>query len=205
MNRLPPETLELIRRAQAGDRGAMEQLLARYQPRILALVRARLGRELRARVQSQDILTEVMVAIWQNLDSFNVEREGAFINWVSRLVENRICDEARYHGAQRRTAQEIPLGPGGTETAGWEMALPSPDATPTQELLRRQQWERIEQCLDTLSADHREVILQRNLGGLSFREIGEQMGRSEDAARMLHKRAWPALSDCLARQRLHDA
>ncbi len=183
----------------------MEQLLSQYGPRILALVRVRLGRELRARVQSQDILTEVMVAIWQNLGSFNAEREGAFIDWIRRLVENRVCDAARYHGAQRRTAQEVPLGPGGTDPAGREIPLTAPDPTPTQELLRRQRWELIEQCLDTLSADYREVILQRDLGGLSFREIGVQMGRSEDATRMLHRRAWSALSDCLAGKRLHDA
>ncbi len=193
-----PVTVELIRRAQGGDQEALNQLLARYQPRILAIVRVRLGSALRAKVESQDLLTEVMAAIWQHLSRFDVEREGAFIGWVSRLVENRIRDQARYWNAKKRHGREVPLGQEGADREGPE--IPAPDPTSTQELLRQQRWELMEQALDRLPTKYREVLLQRELEDLTFREIGDRMDLSEDAVRMLHKRAWKALIDVVKEQ-----
>jgi RNA polymerase sigma-70 factor (ECF subfamily) len=52
----------------------------------------------------------------------------------------------------------------------------------------------LEAALETLSADHREVILLRKFEELSFAEIGRRLGKSEDACRMLLARAMTALT-----------
>ena len=53
---------------------------------------------------------------------------------------------------------------------------------------------RLESALEALSDEQREVILLRRYEELSFPEIGEQMGRSADASRMLFARAMAALT-----------
>lgn len=191
MDALP--TPELIRRAQAGDMQAMHQLLARHQAQILVFIRLSLGRTLRAKEGSGDILAEVMLAIWQNIQQFKDEGEGAFIRWVRRIMENEIRDKADYWQAKKRRGEEIMLGAGGSNSGSPELQLRTLDPTPTEELLRRQHWEHIEQALEMLSEDDREVIIQRDLEGLSFSKIGETMDCTEDTARMRRQRAWKKL------------
>jgi RNA polymerase sigma-70 factor, ECF subfamily len=53
---------------------------------------------------------------------------------------------------------------------------------------------RLEDALDGLSPDHRDVILMRKFEELSFGEIARRTGRSEDACRMLLARAMTALT-----------
>jgi RNA polymerase sigma-70 factor (ECF subfamily) len=57
--------------------------------------------------------------------------------------------------------------------------------------------ERLEQAMESLSEAHREVIVLRKLQELGFREIGERLGKSEDACRMLYGRAMAALTVAL--------
>ena len=56
----------------------------------------------------------------------------------------------------------------------------------------------LEAALDSLSDAHREIILLRKFEELSFREIAQRLGKSEDACRMLLARAMTALTLKLA-------
>ena len=64
----------------------------------------------------------------------------------------------------------------------------------TSRLFLKEELNRLEQALQTLDEQHREVILLRKLEELSFAEIGERMGKSADACRMLLSRAMAALT-----------
>ena len=57
--------------------------------------------------------------------------------------------------------------------------------------------DRVEAALETLEEHHREVIVLRKLEELTFAEIGERLGKSEDACRMLFARALTALTSRL--------
>lgn len=58
----------LIGQIQQGDRAALEELCRRYQQRVLAAVRVRLGAELRRKIESWDLVQEVMIeAVWPRL------------------------------------------------------------------------------------------------------------------------------------------
>jgi DNA-directed RNA polymerase specialized sigma24 family protein len=67
-----PETLTtqiLIERAQGGDRAALNELCARYQDRVLAAVRLRMGAKLRRKVGSSDIVQNVLMGAFCDLKS----------------------------------------------------------------------------------------------------------------------------------------
>lgn len=74
-------------------------------------------------------------------------------------------------------------------------APPAPGAEHDREelALGRLDSEMIWGCVDTLSAEHREVLLFRVVAGLSAREVGELIGRTEEAVRSLQLRALLAL------------
>jgi RNA polymerase sigma factor (sigma-70 family) len=60
---------------------------------------------------------------------------------------------------------------------------------------RRDRLELLEQALERLSDDHREVVLAMKIEGLSAREVGERMERSENAVHLLLSRALKRLAE----------
>ena len=80
-------TRVLLEQHRAGDAAALNELYGRYTTRVLAVVRARLGAELRQRVQSLDIVQEAMLDSLKNLEKFDYASEGAFLKWLTAIVE----------------------------------------------------------------------------------------------------------------------
>ena len=58
----------------------------------------------------------------------------------------------------------------------------------------KQDTERLERAIEALDEGHREVVLLRSFEELSFPEIGQRLGKSPDASRMLFARAMAALT-----------
>ena len=96
MSQEPETTQILIQQVQQGNQKALEELCNRYYTRVLAAVRIRLGRKLRSKVESWDIVQDVMVDALRTIGSFEFRTEGAFLKYLNQVVRNRIRDEADY-------------------------------------------------------------------------------------------------------------
>lgn len=183
----------LLRQFQEGDEDALNELLKRYGMRILMSVRSRLGPGLRTKVQSMDIVQEVLAEAISGLQDFEPQSEGALAHWFSTLAANRIRDKADYFKAEKRSVlKEIPLesmGPTDSDGEPSGAEIQGPDKSPSGELILSEEVKRVEGILDSLAEDDQEVIRLRDFDGLEFSEIGEKMSRSPDAARMLYHRA----------------
>lgn len=171
------ETERLVRLARRGDQGALAGLVDRYHGRIERVVRRRLGPRLRTQVESGDVVQDTFVHVIRDLGSFAPRGERAFFRWLCGVVENRLREIAR--SMQRRPieveASRAPTVRGGSDFARRQAR----DAE--QELLSR--------AMEKLTDAQRKVVELRHYGRLSMREIGERLGRSEDAVGMLHQRA----------------
>lgn len=183
------DTVELIDQAKAGSPEALNALFSRYASRALSIVRLRLGTKLRSRLESQDIVQESFLRAYRDFDNFEYRQEGAFIHWLSRLIENTIRDQRDYQFAAKRHPRHFVAETRNSQEGEIDSDFPGLDLTPSQELCRREDIRRLEAALDELSEEHREVILQRDCEGLSFIEIAQNLGRSPDAGRMLYARA----------------
>ena len=180
-------TNELLRRAQAGSPEAVNALYERCAGRVLAYVRLRLGRELRARLESRDILQATLVKSFERLPQLQGEDTRSLMGWLARIADNEIRDRADYYQRQRReAARELPLEDDAPVAALTRSAL--------SRVILDQQAEQLEAALESLSAAHREVILLRKFEELSFPEIARRLGKREDACRMLLARAMTALT-----------
>ncbi|HEY1378340.1 MAG TPA: sigma-70 family RNA polymerase sigma factor, partial [Gemmataceae bacterium] len=105
----------------------------------------------------------------------------------------------RYRGTDKRqVGREVPLaGPGDSSAAG----CPEPAAdgeSPSAAAVRREGELALTEALAKLSADHREVIVLRNLQRLPFDEVARRMDRSRPAAQMLWMRAIQKLQEAMA-------
>src|SRR5262245_59971238 len=109
MSRGETPTIELVRRAQAGERAAGEELFVRYRERVLVIARVRLGAKLRGTLESNDILQEALLEAVRGLERFQMDDESSLIRWLARLVEHRITARASYQTAAKRAGPVVSL------------------------------------------------------------------------------------------------
>ncbi len=182
------ETAVLLREARAGSAEAVERLYERTAPRLLAFIRLRLGRTLRARLESRDILQATLLRSFERLGQLEADEPAALMAWLMRIAENEIRDRADYFQRQRRDAAcEVPLDDALEAAAAAVRSV-------TSRLVLDEEAARLERAVGELSDAHREIILLRKFEELSFKEIAARQGRSEDACRMLLARAMAALT-----------
>lgn len=188
---LPPDdlgsTLQLVRRAQAGDRGALQPLFDRYYEPVRRIVRLRLGSALRSRLDSGDIVQETFLSALSGFDRFEVRNEASLLQWLALLAENRIRDAADFHSAGKRDlARDVRLSiPGRSGSIGLD-----PTATglsPAMGAARDEQVHALEDALADLPEADRELVVLRDYVGMSWEDVAERTGRrSAAAARMAH-------------------
>ena len=188
----PDPTTSVLARAKAGSTGALDALYARCAPRLLALIRLRMGRSLRAKLESRDILQATLLKSFQQIRELRGADSASLMAWLARIAENEIRDQADFHGRRRRdAAREAALDDEAVQVAA-QMRSPLSGAILTE------QAERLEAAIETLAPDHREIILLRKFEERPFADIAQRLGRSEDACRMLLARAMAALTIKLA-------
>lgn len=193
-----PQTRILLRRWHEGDAAALDVLLRENLPWIRVYVEQRLGPLLKRRGDTSDYVQEAMCDVLRYGPRFLLPDREQFRALVARIVLNVLHDEHDYHAAmQRDPRRERSAGLIDFEAAA---SATSPSAaaarTETQDLVRL--------AIDLLAPEDRKVLLAREWDGLSFGEVGAQLGMSEDAARMRFQRALPRLAQCVERLRRGD-
>jgi len=178
---------ELLDQARSGSPEALNHLYERCAGRLLAFIRLRLGRDLRSRLESRDILQATLLKSLSHVSELKAAETRSVMAWLARIAEHEIQDCADFHHRQRRdAAREMPIED--------DAPLPALTRSALSRVILGEQAEQLEAALDVLSPDHREVILLRKFEELSFAEIGQRLGKSEDACRMLLARAMTALT-----------
>ncbi|MEM7201734.1 MAG: sigma-70 family RNA polymerase sigma factor [Planctomycetota bacterium] len=174
------ETRELLRAAQAGDTGALDRLLERYQERLLARIASLMGDQARRVAGADDICQGVMMRIARDLDRFEPRDDRAFLRWATQLIRNEIAGQVRRHRekAVELTATELLHGAG---------------RSPSSEAAARERAMDLIEALETLPPDQQEVIEMRYFESLSYAEIATRMDRSVNAVELLHRRGVASL------------
>jgi RNA polymerase sigma-70 factor (ECF subfamily) len=182
------ETTRLLERARAGSAEALDALYGRCAKRLLAVIRLRLGPDLRAHLESRDILQAALLKSFRSIGDLAGSNVSSLMAWLARIAENEIRDQADYHHRQRRDARAaVPLEEVGDVVAGNVRSLSS-------RIILDQESARLEAALESLPEHYREVILLRKFEERSWREVAERLGKTEDACRMLLARAMTALT-----------
>jgi RNA polymerase sigma-70 factor (ECF subfamily) len=189
------ETTTLLARAREGSAEALDEVYGRVAGRLLALIRLRLGPELRARVESRDVLQATLLRSFERIDQFEGARGPSLMAWLARIAENEIRDLVDRHRRQRRDARrDVPLSGAGRALADNVRSLSS-------RIVVKEEEARLEAALAELADHHRRVIVLRKLEELGWAEIARRLDRSEDACRMLLARAMAALTIALEADR----
>ena len=172
-----PSSLTLLSRAQAGDRVALETLVARYRPRLQRWASGRLPPWARDMNETQDLVQEALFQTFQKIEKFEARGDGALYGYLRQAILNRIRDELRR--AKRQPATRVVDS--GIEDRG---------RSPLEAAIGNEAVERYEKALASLRHDDREAIVARIELGYTHEELAVLLGKpTANAARMAVERA----------------
>jgi RNA polymerase sigma-70 factor (ECF subfamily) len=177
---IPSDELDLVHAAQTGDISAFEQLVARYDRKLLRIAQHVTHNS----EDAQDAVQEAFLKAFQHLGSFR--EDSQFSTWLIRITLNQALMKLR----KQRTTKEVSLGeqlqPEGEilprEIADW---APNPEELYQASELR----DILTKTLAELQASLRTVFVLRDIEGLSIVETAEVMGLSQSAVKA---RLWRA-------------
>ena len=190
------KTRHLVAMAQDGDESALNQLCKVYGTRVLWIVRLRMGKELRSKLDSMDLVQDAFVSALKDLGKFTYKNEGDFLRWLSRIAENRLRGHLhRLHANKRDIRKEVRVNNRRRITEdSFVAALEAVDTTtPSAIMSKKEEFDKLARAIEALSPQYREVIVLTKIEGLSYKEIGDRLGKSSEAVRKLVSRALEAL------------
>ena len=163
--------LDLVRRCQAGDTDAFDQLVTRYRTRVFAMIYNMVHNE----QDAWDLAQDAFVKAWKSIGRF--KGKSSFYTWIYRIVMNVTIDWLRKREVKASDAEfddAIQL----KEVDPASKTVPKADPLPHQRLERHEIRERIDKAIAQLSPEHRAVILMKEIEGMQYHEIAEALGCS---------------------------
>jgi len=191
------KTQHLVALAKKGDETALNQLYSLYGERVRRIIRLRLDKKLRPKLDSIDIVQDALILALEGLENFTYKNEGDFLRWLSTIAENKLHDIVdKFHTDKRDVHKEIPFKIEGRSTMDGSVGAAEPMriTTPSVIACRKEALDKLEQALDKLSPEYKQVIVLKKIEGLSHAEIAEKLGKNSGAVRMLLARAMAALA-----------
>ena len=191
------KTQHLVALAKEGDQPAIDQLCRIYGERVRRIIRFRLDTKLRSKLDSVDLVQDVLILALGGLKDFTYSNEGDFLRWLSRIAGNKLQDILKkFYADKRDIRKEISFKQEGRSADDRFCGAFEPVDTTTPSIIMRKKeaLDRLEKALDTLKPEYKEVIVLKKIEGLSHAEIAERLNKSTNAVPMLLFRAMAALT-----------
>ncbi|MFA6288607.1 MAG: RNA polymerase sigma factor [Opitutaceae bacterium] len=169
-----PDDDTLARRAQAGERAALDQLARRHHPEV-----ARLSwRFARRPADQDDLVQEVFLRVVRGLPQWRADRP--FVHWLRRITVNTGRDYCRRESVRRRWTSE----------PSSDSDTPPPEAVdPSSDPSARAAASEAKALLAQLSPDDCTLLTLHHLEGWDFADIGAHLGWSRTATKVRAFRA----------------
>lgn len=184
------EERAVIDRVLAGETEAFELLVVKHQRKIYNLCYRMTGNP----EDASDLTQDAFLKAYQNLGSF--KGESSISLWLYRLASNACIDHLRRE--KRRVKSSLTMQDESGDTV--ELELPDERFTPESELERRLVIEDVEQGLLTLSEEHRQILVLREINALSYDEIADILNLSAGTVKSRISRARVILRKFLLEQ-----
>lgn len=185
----------LITAARQGDREAFGRIAAALQQYLIEVAEQGLGHRMRSKFGPSDVVQRTFQEASLSFNTFSGNSGDELRHWFRAIVLNNLTDESkRYTNTQSRDIdKEVSLD-------GHSLAssiLTSPIATPYDELRQGEVDHELVTAVSRLTPRQRYVVEQRHRFDRSHKEVGNDLGISEEAARQLWKRALETLRNIM--------
>ena len=175
----------LVRRIQEGDESAFRHLFDRYARRAYAIAYG----VVKNKSEASDIVQDAFVRVHRHIGTF--EGGSSFYTWLYRIVMNLAIDVTRRAGRGKSVDYDDGIARTAEDVEGDGSMLPVfGDANPSRTAERRELNHKLQEALDSLPEYHREVILLREVEGLSYEDIAKvlRVPKGTIMSRLFHAR-----------------
>jgi RNA polymerase sigma-70 factor, ECF subfamily len=156
---------ELVRRCQAGDSSAFNDLVTRYRNKVFIMVYGMVQNE----QDAWDLAQEGFLKAWRSIYRF--KGQSSFYTWLYRIMTNVTIDSLRRKGIHGETEFDDRIAPANVEPGS--RTTPSAVPPPHNKLEQREIRQRIDEAIGKLSPEHRAVIVMKEIQDLQYSEIAE--------------------------------
>src|SRR6478609_4954149 len=163
--------LDLVKRCQAGDIEAFDELVSRYRTRVFSMIYNMVHNE----QDAWDLAQDSFLKAWKSIKRF--KGKSSFYTWMYRIVMNVTIDWLRkkqVRGAGAEFDDAIQL----KEIDPASRTVPHAGPLPHEGMQGREIRDRIDAAIAQLSPEHQAVILMKEIEDMQYREIAESLGCS---------------------------
>lgn len=185
----------LLDEARQGESAVLGDLLQLYRNYLTILASTQLDRRLRRRMNPSDLVQEAMLAAHRDFEQFRGDSEREFLAWLRQILVNCLHHAVDTHvkAKMRDVRREISIEQANAAldrtAVNLVQVLADHGPSPSAPVRQRERVVALADQLAKLRPQYRDVIVLRNLQGLSFDEIAARMERNSGAVRMLWLRA----------------
>jgi RNA polymerase sigma-70 factor, ECF subfamily len=156
---------ELVRRCQAGDSSAFDELVIRYRSKVFTMVYGMIQNE----QDAWDLAQEGFLKAWRSIHRF--KGQSSFYTWLYRIMTNVTIDSLRRKGIHGETEFDDRIAPANVEPGS--RTTPSAGPMPHKKLEQIEIRQRIDEAIRKLSPEHRAVVVMKEIQDLQYNEIAE--------------------------------
>jgi RNA polymerase sigma-70 factor, ECF subfamily len=160
-----PDDRVLVKRCQAGDSSAFDELVIRYRSKVFMMVYGMVQNE----QDAWDLAQEGFLKAWKSIHRF--KGQSSFYTWLYRIMTNVTIDSLRRKGIRGEAEFDDRIAPANVEPGS--RTTPSAVPLPHIKLEQREIRQRIDEALGKLSPEHRAVIVMKEIEDLQYSEIAE--------------------------------
>jgi RNA polymerase sigma-70 factor (ECF subfamily) len=190
----------LLDAAKGGDEGALAVLVERHRDRLERMVRLRMDRRLQGRVDPADVVQDAYLAVRGKFPQYSADPRLPFFLWLRLEVGQKLIDVHRFHlGTKMRDAgQEVSLHRGALpQVTSLSLAehLLGKLTTASHAAMRVELKIRVQEALNTMDPQDREMLILRHFEELSNSEAAQVLEIKPSAAVNRYVRALKRLKD----------
>lgn len=179
-----PDEHDLVERAAGNDHKAFRVLVERYQRKAYTVA---LG-ILRNEDAAMDVTQDAFVKVYKALPKF--QGNAAFYTWLYRIVVNLCIDRKRKSARRAEVEYEDTLSHGDVGPHSGPTLASTGIESPMAAYARLELREQMDQAMSSLSEPHREILVLRELEGLSYEELSDvlEVPKGTIMSRLFHAR-----------------
>lgn len=185
--------VQLMLRVVANDHAAFEELVSRYQDRLLGFF----FHLVRDRTAAEDMTQEVFLRIYRSRERYAAT--ARFSTWLFRIAHNLASNQRRGLARRKETPLSASSGSEGEVRAEEEILAEKSALMPTRLIDSRETQDVVRAALDSLNERQKTAVLLHKFEGMSYQDIGDVMGLNVVAVKSLLSRARGKLKEMLER------
>jgi RNA polymerase sigma-70 factor (ECF subfamily) len=175
------EDMALVKRCLRGDRAAFDVLVEKYYKKIYNLSYRFVGDS----EEANDLAQEIFTAAYQNLKKFR--GDAKFSTWLFQIATNRGKNRFKYLKRRGYFANKS-QSDGDDEKEGLQRSIPDFSTNPEEMLAGKQIQKIVQDAINDLDPDHKEIVILRDIEGFSYDEIAKMLDLPEGTTKSrLHR------------------